>query len=195
MIENKQIQLKNKIVKQAISSVRKDHKVDEVSLLSISKELNVDFSEITKYYTSMEDIFLEQQKKNWKSIHKSLNRKTKKAKTPGDFKKVFDTFLEDFVSNLGPDADLNWEVCSFIPVCLQFREANKRVIAGKIKNIIKRGWPGKTDNVLDRQTDLFILSFYGFIDHIVHKPVKERAKILKDFRNMLNLHLQDRLFF
>jgi hypothetical protein len=194
-LKNKQIQLKNKIVKQAISSVRKDHRVDEVSLLSISKELNVDFSEITKYYTSMEDIFLEQQKKNWKSIHKSLNRKTKKAKTPGDFKKVFDTFLEDFVSDLGPDADLNWEVCSFIPVCLQFREANKRVIAGKIKNIIKRGWPGKTDNVLDRQTDLFILSFYGFIDHIVHKPVKERAKILKDFRNMLNLHLQDRLFF
>jgi len=194
-LKNKQIQLKNKIVKQAISSVRKDHRVDEVSLLSISKELNVDFSEITKYYTSMEDIFLEQQKKNWKSIHKSLNRKTKKAKTPGDFKKVFDTFLEDFVSNLGPDADLNWEVCSFIPVCLQFREANKRVIAGKIKNIIKRGWPGKTDNVLDRQTDLFILSFYGFIDHVVHKPVKERAKILKDFRNMLNLHLQDRLFF
>ena len=194
-MKNKQIQLKNKIVKQAISSVRKDHRVDEVSLLSISKELNVDFSEITKYYTSMEDIFLEQQKKNWKSIYKSLNRKTKKAKTPGDFKKVFDTFLEDFVSNLGPDADLNWEVCSFIPVCLQFREANKRVIAGKMKNIIKRGWPGKTDNVLDRQTDLFILSFYGFIDHVVHKPVKERAKILKDFRNMLNLHLQDRLFF
>ena len=194
-MKNKQIQLKNKIVKQAISSVRKDHKVDEVSLLSISKELNVDFSEITKYYTSMEDIFLEQQKKNWKSTYKSLNRKIKKAKTPGDFKKVFDTFLEDFVSDLGPDADLNWEVCSFIPVCLQFREANKRVIAGKIKNIIKRGWPGKTDNVLDRQTDLFILSFYGFIDHIVHKPVKERAKILKDFRNMLNLHLQDRLFF
>ena len=194
-MKNKEIQLKNKIVKQAISSVRKDHRVDEVSLLSISKELNVDFSEITKYYTSMEDIFLEQQKKNWKSTYKSLNRKIKKAKTPGDFKKVFDTFLEDFVSNLGPDADLNWEVCSFIPVCLQFREANKRVIAGKIKNIIKRGWPGKTDNVLDRQTDLFILSFYGFIDHVVHKPVKERAKILKDFRNMLNLHLQDRLFF
>ena len=194
-MKNKQIQLKNKIVKQAISSVRKDHRVDEVSLLSISKELNVDFSEITKYYTSMEDIFLEQQKKNWKSTYKSLNRKIKKAKTPGDFKKVFDTFLEDFVSDLGPDADLNWEVCSFIPVCLQFREANKRVIAGKIKKIIKRGWPGKTDNVLDRQTDLFILSFYGFIDHVVHKPVKERAKILKDFRNMLNLHLQDRLFF
>ena len=194
-MKNKETKLKNKIVKQAISSVRRDHKVDVVSLLSISKELNVDFSIITKYYTSMEDIFLEQQKKNWKSTYRSLDKKTKGAKTPGDFKSVFDTFLEDFVSDLGADADLHWEVCSFIPVCLEFREANKKVIASKIKNIIKRGWPGKTDNVLDRQTDLFILSFYGFIDHIVHTPVKERAIILKDFRNMLNLHLQDRLFF
>ena len=194
-MNSKEIRLKDKIVKQAISSVRKDRKVDGVSLLAISKELNVDFSEVTKYYTSMEDIFLEQQKKNWKSTYRSLDKKTKGAKTPGDFKSVFDTFLEDFVSDLGADADLHWEVCSFIPVCLEFREANKRVIASKIKNIIKRGWPGKTDNVLDRQTDLFILSFYGFIDHIVHTPVKERAIILKDFRNMLNLHLQDRLFF
>ena len=194
-MNSKDIQLKDKIVKQAISSVRKDHKVDEVSLLAISKELNVDFSEITNYYSSMEDIFLEQQKKNWKSTFKRLDKSVKKAKTPGEFKSLFDNFLEDFVSKLSINADLHWEVCSFIPVCLEFRETNKKKLAAKIRNIIKRGWPGKTDNVLDRQTDLFILSFFGFIDHIVHTPIKERAKILKDFRNMLNLHLQDRLFF
>ena len=194
-MSSKEIGLKDKIVKQAISSVRRDHKVDVVSLLSISKELNVDFSVITKYYTSMEDIFLVEQKKNWKSTFKSLDKRLKKAKTPGDFKSLFDKFLENFVSELSVNADLHWEVCSFIPVCLEFREANKKKLAVKIRNIIKRGWPGKTDNVLDRQTDLFILSFFGFIDHIVHKPVKERAKIHKDFRNMLNLHLQDRLFF
>ena len=188
-------QLKDKIVKQAIRSVRKDKKVDEVSLLSLSRELDVEFLEVTKYYASMEDIFLDQQKDNWKQTHKSLNKKIKKAKTPGDFKSVFDSFLEDFVSDLGPDADLHWEVCSFIPICLEFREQNKKVLTGKIKTVIKRGWPGKNSNVLDRQTDLVILSFYGFIDHIVHKPKTERAKILKDFRNMLNLHLQDRLFF
>jgi hypothetical protein len=78
---------------------------------------------------------------------------------------------------------------------LEFREDNKKILSGKIKNLIKRGWPGKTPSVLERQTDLFILSFYGFIDHVVHLPVEERKKILKDFRNMLNLHLQDRLFF
>ena len=188
-------QLKDKIVKQAIRSVRKDKKVGEVSLLSLSRELDVEFLEVTKYYASMEDIFLDQQKDNWKQTHKSLNKKIKKAKTPGDFKSVFDSFLEDFVSDLGPDADLHWEVCSFIPICLEFREQNKKVLTGKIKTVIKRGWPGKTSNVLDRQTDLVILSFYGFIDHVVHKPKTERAKILKDFRNMLNLHLQDRLFF
>ena len=194
-MNSKDIKLKDKIVKQAISSVRKDHKVDEVSLLAISKELNVDFSEITNYYSSMEDIFLEQQKKNWKSTFKRLDKSVKKAKTPGEFKSLFDNFLEDFVSKLSINADLHWEVCSFIPVCLEFRETNKKKLAAKIRNIIKRGWPGKTDNVLDRQTDLFILSFFGFIDHIVHTPIEERAKILRDFRNMLNLHLQDRLFF
>ena len=192
---DKEIQLKDKIVQQAIKSVRRDKKVDVVSLLSISKELGVEFSEITKYYSSMEDIFSLQQKDNWKTTYKTLDKNIKKAKTPGDFKKVFDVFLEDFVLELGPDADLHWEVCSFIPVCLEFRENNKQVLSKKIKLIIKKGWPGKTANVLDRQTDLVILSFYGFIDHIVHQPKAERPKILRDFRNMLNLHLQDRLFF
>ena len=192
---DKEIQLKDKIVQQAIKSVRRDKKVDVVSLLSISKELSVEFSEITKYYSSMEDIFLLQQKDNWKTTYKTLDKNIKKAKTPGDFKKVFDVFLEDFVLELGPDADLHWEVCSFIPVCLEFREQNKKVLAKKIMQVIKKGWPGKTSNVLDRQTDLVILSFYGFIDHIVHQPKAERPKILRDFRNMLNLHLQDRLFF
>ena len=192
---DKETQLKEKIVKQAIQSFRKNKKVDEFSLLSLSRELEVDFLDLTKFYTSMEDIFLDQQKENWKQTYKSLNKKIKKSKNPGDFKNVFDSFLEDFVSDLGPDADLHWEVCSFIPICLEFREQNKKVLTGKIKTVIKRGWPGKTSNVLDRQTDLVILSFYGFIDHVVHKPKTERAKILKDFRNMLNLHLQDRLFF
>ena len=187
--------LKDRIVRQAINSVRKNHKVDEVSLLTISKELSVEFSEITRYYSSMEDIFLEQQKKNWKSTFKSLNKKIKKARTPGDFKNIFDSFLEDYVKDLSSDADLHWEICSFLPICLEFRETNKKILASKVKNIIKRGWPGKTNNVLERQTDLVVLSFYGFVDHVVHIPKKEREKILKDFRNMLNLHLQDRLFF
>ena len=72
---SKDKQLKDKIVQQAIRSVRRDHKVDEVSLLAISKELNIEFSELTKYFNSMEDIFLDLQKKDWKSTFKLLDKR------------------------------------------------------------------------------------------------------------------------
>ena len=45
----KETELKHQIVKQAVNSVRKDRKVDEVSLLAISKELNIEFSESVSY--------------------------------------------------------------------------------------------------------------------------------------------------
>ena len=191
----KEKELRDRIVQEGVRSVRRLRKIDEIHLLTISKELGIDYSEVTKFYASMEDIFHLQQKKNWRAIHKVLDRKVKMARTPGEFKKIFDEFLEDFVNDLSADADLHWEACSFLPKCLEYREKNKKILSEKIKNLIKRGWPGKTANVIQRQTDLFILSFYGFIDHVVHLPVEERKKILKDFRNMLNLHLQDRLFF
>ena len=188
-------QLKDRIVQKAVQSVNKNKKFDQISLIAIAKELNVEFSEVTKYYETMEDIFLHQQKRNWKDIYKRLDKTIKSAKTVGDFKEVFNTFLQDFVENLGSDAALNWEICSFLPNCLEFREKNKKELTKRLKQVIKRGWPGKAPNVLDRQTALCILSLYGFIDHVVHIPKGERSKILKDFRNMLNLHLQDRLFF
>jgi len=191
----KEKELRDRIVQEGVRSVRRLRKIDEIHLLTISKELDIDYSEVTKFYASMEDIFHIQQKKNWRAIHKVLDRKVKMARTPGEFKKIFDEFLEDFVNDLSADADLHWEACSFLPKCLEYREKNKKILSEKIKNLIKRGWPGKTANVIQRQTDLFILSFYGFIDHVVHLPEEERKKILKDFRNMLNLHLQDRLFF
>ena len=191
----KEKELRDRIVQEGVRSVRRLRKIDEIHLLTISKELGIDYSEVTKYYSSMEDIFHLQQKKNWRAIHRVLDKKVKEARTPGDFKKTFDDFLEDFVNDLSSDADLHWEACSFLPKCLEYREKNKKILSEKIKNLIKRGWPGKTANVIQRQTDLFILSFYGFIDHVVHLPEEERKKILKDFRNMLNLHLQDRLFF
>ena len=65
----------------------------------------------------------------------------------------------------------------------------------KFSKLIKRGWPGKDKKVIQRQSELVTVLFYGFIDHIVHIPKEERSKILSDFRNMLNLHLQDRKFF
>ena len=63
------------------------------------------------------------------------------------------------------------------------------------RKIIKKGWPGKIDTVLDRQTDLILLSMYGFYEYCAKVGKRERKAIHKDFTNMINLHLQDRLFF
>ena len=49
-------QLKDRIVQKAVQSVNKNKKFDQISLIAIAKELNVDFSEVTKYYETMEDI-------------------------------------------------------------------------------------------------------------------------------------------
>ena len=97
-------------------------------MLTISKELGIDYSEVTNYYSTMEDIFHLQQKKNWRDIHKFLDRKEKKDRKPGEYKKIFDDFLEDFVNNLSSDADLHWEACSFLPKCLEFRDKNKKIL-------------------------------------------------------------------
>ena len=75
------------------------------------------------------------------------------------------------------------------------RSRSRERVKQKFKNLIKRGWPGKDEKVLERQTELVTVLFYGFVDHVVHIPKTERTKILRDFRNMLNLHLQDRKFF
>ena len=64
MITKKQAELRERIVKEGVRSVRRLRKIDEIHLLTISKELGVDYSEVTNYYSSMEDIFHLQQKKN-----------------------------------------------------------------------------------------------------------------------------------
>ena len=68
-------------------------------------------------------------------------------------------------------------------------------VSEKVKRIIKKGWPGKIESVLDRQTDLVVLSFYGLYEYCARTKKKDRKVIIEDFINMLNLHLQDRLFF
>ena len=63
MITKSQTKLRERIIQEGVSSVRRLRKIDEIHLLTISKELDIDYSEVTKYYSSMEDIFHLQQKK------------------------------------------------------------------------------------------------------------------------------------
>ena len=187
--------LKDKVVSRAVSSLRKNKRIEQISFAAIAKELDVGINEITSFYSTTEDIFLQAQKKDWESLHRYWDKQIKKAKTPGDFKRAFEIFFERFVETLSKDADLRFELSCYLPECVKFRDKNRIKVKQKFTKLIKRGWPGKDDKVIQRQSELVTVLFYGFIDHIEHIPKDERSKILSDFRNMLNLHLQDRKFF
>ena len=187
--------LKDKVVNRAVNSLRRNKRIEQISFAAIAKELGTTIDEISSFYTSTEDIFLEAQKKDWETLHRHWDKHIKKAKTPGDFKDAFEIFFEQFVETLSMDADLRLELSCYLPKCVKYRESNRQRVKQKFYRLIKRGWPGKDEKVLERQTELVTVLFYGFIDHIVHIPKIERTKILRDFRNMLNLHLQDRKFF
>ena len=187
--------LKDKVVNRAVNSLRKNKRIEQISFAAIADELDVSIDDITSFYATTEDIFLQAQKKDWESLHRYWDKQIKKAKTPGDFKNAFEIFFERFVETLSNDADLRFELSCYLPECVKFRDKNRIKVKEKFTKLIKRGWPGKNEIVIQRQSELVTVLFYGFVDHIVHIPKNERSKILSDFRNMLNLHLQDRKFF
>ena len=187
--------LRDKVVNKAVNSLRKNKRIEQISFAAIAEELDVSIDDITSFYATTEDIFLQAQKKDWESLHRYWDKQIKKAKTPGDFKNAFEIFFERFVETLSKDADLRFELSCYLPECVKFRDKNRIKVKEKFTKLIKRGWPGKNEIVIQRQSELVTVLFYGFVDHIVHIPKNERSKILSDFRNMLNLHLQDRKFF
>ncbi len=187
--------LKDRAVKRAINTLKKDKRVEAINLSAIANELDVSLEDLQTYYSSIEDIFLKAQKKDWDSLHRYWDKQIKKAKTPGDYKNAFEAFFERFVDSLSDDADLMLEMSCYLPACIKYRERNRKKVRKKFLSLIKRGWPGKDDKVLERQTELITIIFYGFVDHVVHIKKIERIKLLRDFRNMINLQLQDRKFF
>ena len=194
-MKNNSGNLTEKVVNSAINSLRKKKRIELLNFAAIAKELNVGIDELSSFYTTTEDIFLEAQKKDWESLHRYWDKQIKKAKTPGDFMRAFEIFFERFVETLSKDSDLRFELSCYLPACVKYRDKNRIKVKEKFFKLIKRGWPGKDEKVITRQSELVTVLFYGFIDHVVHIPKNERLKILNDFRNMLNLHLQDRKFF
>jgi AcrR family transcriptional regulator len=187
--------LKERVVNRAVKALKQHKSLDKISLPAIALELGVSIEYLQNYYSSVEDIFLKAQKKDWESIHRYWDKQILKSRTPGDYKNAFDLFFEQFVSSLSDDADMRLEMSCYLPSCIKYREKNKKKLRDKFYKVIKRGWPGKQEKVLSRQTELITILFYGFVDHVVHVPKIERKRILRDFKNMLNLHLQDRKFF
>ena len=186
--------LRKKIIDQAIKDLVKGG-LRSITMPVLARELDVEESEIFEFFSSREEVLVAQQERLWKKQFSRVNRLIKKAKTPADFKEAFESFFDILVNSLKENDRIQFEVFSFVPACLGYRAKVKVKLKKLFIKLIKRGWPGKTPEVLDRQADLVLLTFYGFVDYVVHSPSIERKKILRDYKNMINLHLQDRLFF
>ena len=193
---DKQTENKVRIINKTFESIKRDNKsLGSVSLEEVAKELSMPLEELTSFFLTVEDIYLNEQLRNNRRTEKYLESELSKAKTANDAKTLFENSIRMYVENLEDYADAVLAATFYIPKCLEERNRMKAYLKKTFKKIIKKGWPGKIESVLDRQTDLCVLSFYGLYEYCARANKKERKDIVEDFINMLNLHLQDRLFF
>ncbi|MEO1956092.1 MAG: hypothetical protein ABGX42_05805 [Gammaproteobacteria bacterium] len=187
---------KVRIINKTMDTLRKGSKgVSGISLNEIAKELSIPLEDLTSFFLTVEDVFLGEQKRLNIKLEKYIDTRLSKAKVPNDAKDLLDGLIDKFVDILPEHADLVLSVSFYLPSCLKERRRAKAYYRKIFKAIIKKGWPGKIESVLDRQTELVLLSFYGFYDYCSMVSISDRKALAGDFRNMLNLHLQDRLFF
>ena len=190
------VQKKVNIIQRSMNSIRKmDKTVHTISFSRLANEMEMPLKELTDIFLDVEDMFLNEQKRVTRKIEEFLEKGIKDCKTPNDAKDLMESSLLKLIDLLPDHSDLVYSAIFYLPKCLAERDRTKKYYRQALRTIIKKGWPGKIESVLDRQTDLVLLSLYGFLDYCVKVNKRERKEVLKDFTNMINLHLQDRLFF
>ena len=190
------VQKKVNIIQKSMNSIRKmDKTVHTISFSRLADEMEMPLKELTDIFLDVEDMFLNEQKRVTRKMEEFLEKGIKDCKTPNDAKDLMESSLLKMIDLLPDHSDLVYSAIFYLPKCLAERDRTKQFYRQALRKIIKKGWPGKIDSVLERQTDLVLLSLYGFLDYCVKVNKKERKEVLKDFTNMINLHLQDRLFF
>ena len=190
------VQKKVNIIQKSMNSIRKmDKTVHTISFSRLADEMEMPLKELTDIFLDVEDMFLNEQKRVTRKMEEFLEKGIKDCKTPNDAKDLMESSLLKMIDLLPDHSDLVYSAIFYLPKCLAERDRTKKYYRQALRKIIKKGWPGKIESVLDRQTDLVLLSLYGFLDYCVKVNKRERKEVLKDFTNMINLHLQDRLFF
>ena len=193
---NVDVQKKVKIIQKSMDSIRKmDKTVHTISFSRLADEIEMPLGELTDIFLDIEDMFLNEQKRVIRKMTELIEKGLKNCNTPNDAKELLETTTIKLIELLPDYSDLVYSAIFYLPKCLAERERAKKYYRQALRKIIKKGWPGKIESVLDRQTDLVLFSFYGYMEYIVRANKSERKEIQKDYINMINLHLQDRLFF
>ena len=190
------VQKKVRIIQKSMETIRKSDKtLHTISFPRLAQELNMPLEELTSFFMNVEDLFLNEQKRVNRKMEKFLDEGIKNSKTANQAKELLESATLKLVELLPDHSDLVFSASFYLPKCIEERARAKKYYKQAFRKIIKKGWPGKIDSVLDRQTELVLLSVYGFYEYCAKVSQKERKAIHKDFTNMINLHLQDRLFF
>ena len=190
------VQKKVRIIQKSMETIRKSDKtLHTISFPRLAQELNMPLEELTSFFINVEDLFLNEQKRVNKKMEKFLDDGIQNAKTANQAKELLESATLKLVELLPDHSDLVFSASFYLPKCIEERARAKKYYKQAFRKIIKKGWPGKIDTVLERQTELVLLSVYGFYEYCAKVSHKERIAIHKDFTNMINLHLQDRLFF
>tara|TARA_B100000941_G_scaffold235693_1_gene178564 strand:+ start:467 stop:1051 length:585 start_codon:yes stop_codon:yes gene_type:complete len=190
------IQKKVRIIQKSMETIRKSDKtLHTISFPRIAQELNMPLEELTSFFMNVEELFLNEQKRINRKMEKFLDDGIQNAKTANQAKELLESATSKLIDLLPDHSDLVFSASFYLPQCIEERARAKKYYKQAFRKIIKKGWPGKIDSVLNRQTELVLLSVYGFYEYCAKVSQKERKAIHKDFTNMINLHLQDRLFF
>ena len=190
------VQKKVKIIQKSMNSIRKmDKTVHTISFSRLADEIKIPLNELTDIFLDVEDMFLNEQKRVTRKMAELIEKGLKDCNTPNDAKELLESTTLKLIELLPDYSDLVYSAIFYLPKCLAERERTKKYYRQALRKIIKKGWPGKVESVLDRQTDLVLLSLYGYMEYVIRANQSERKEIQKDFINMINLHLQDRLFF
>ena len=190
------VQKKVRVIQKSMDSIRRiDKTVHTISFSRLANEIKMPLNELTDIFLDVEDMFLNEQKRVTRKMVELVDEGLKDCNTPNDAKELLESSTLKLIELLPDYSDLVYSAIFYLPKCLAERERTKRYYRQALRKIIKKGWPGKIESVLDRQTDLVLLSLYGYMEYIVRANKSERKEIQKDFINMINLHLQDRLFF
>ena len=190
------VKKKVRIIQKSMETIRKSDKtLHTISFPRLAQELNMPLEELTFFFMNVEDLFLNEQKRVNKKMEKFLDDGIQNAKTANQAKELLESATLKLIELLPDYSDLVFSASFYLPKCIEERARAKKYYKQAFRKIIKKGWPGKIDTVLERQTDLVLLSVYGFYEYCAKVSKKEGLAIHKDFTNMINLHLQDRLFF
>ena len=190
------VQKKVRVIQKSMDSIRRiDKTVHTISFSRLANEIEMPLNELTDIFLDVEDMFLNEQKRVTRKMVELVDEGLKDCNTPNDAKELLESSTLKLIELLPDYSDLVYSAIFYLPKCLAERERTKRQYRQALRKIIKKGWPGKIESVLDRQTDLVLLSLYGYMEYIIRANKSERKEIQKDFINMINLHLQDRLFF